>query len=173
MAAINYPIIVYRLLWDALLAHEPFETRFKEGNRIRFDEGKRDPLKDQLGPGDLPQCLVQITGVRDSLFTAYPRYGYNANFVPSSGQFKSQIDVIYEIELTTRGMDAMQANLDLMETLTALRKAGPTLGQTYIQTVGPGDSSQRETVTDTGEIDTVIRLRLPIRMQIEGTQLVV
>jgi hypothetical protein len=173
MAANNYPILVYGLIWDALLAHEPFTERFKPGNRIRFDQGKRDPIKDQLGPGDLPQCLIRLAGVNDSLYTATPRYGYNASFNASAGQFKSQLDFTYEIELTTRGMDSTQAHLDLMEVLTAIRLAGPTLGQTYIQTVGPASSTSAETVTDTGEIDTVIRLRLPTRLQIEGTQLVV
>jgi hypothetical protein len=172
MPANNYPITVYRLLWDALEAHAPVTERFKPGNRIRFDNGKRDPLKDQLGPGDLPQCLIRLVGVGDSLYTATPRYGYNASFDASAGQFKSQIDLTYDIELTTRGMDATQAHSDLMEVLTAIRLAGPTLGQTYIQTVGPAAATSQETVTETGELDTVIRIRLPVRLQVEGTQLV-
>jgi len=54
--------MVLQALWAMLLAHPAFVRDVKENNRIRFDDpSNRDPLKDAVQAGDLPEVAIGTT----------------------------------------------------------------------------------------------------------------
>ena len=53
---------VYTVLFDMLVAHEPFREQFKQGNLIRFDSDRIDPVKDGRSVSDTPECTLRPSG---------------------------------------------------------------------------------------------------------------
>ena len=62
---------VYEALWAMLEAHTGFTALVKIGNRIKHDEGKKDPEKKEVSGAALPEVrIVDIGGTGENIRTS-------------------------------------------------------------------------------------------------------
>lgn len=54
--------LVYNALWEMVERHKPLAELVIPENRIRFDKN-RDPVKEEISTGDLPELRLLTTGV--------------------------------------------------------------------------------------------------------------
>lgn len=86
--------MVYDALWRMLLAHPSFEQSVKPGNRVRYDDKtNRDPLKDTIAAGDLPEVALVSDTVSGNLLASSSTSMVTKRFsvLVSTGDFRAPI----------------------------------------------------------------------------------
>lgn len=175
MAATNYPKLVYAKIWTLLLAHTPFTTTYREGNRIRFDGTARDPMKESLGEGDLPQATLFPGTMQVGAFTDTPHYAHKIAHNPLTANDWAETWLLnYRLELIHRTLEIGESTLQLMEVMTALRKGNPKMGLTYVRRWGPLTLSAPAfgAAAEYGEDVWVHNINIPVELFINGSSLV-
>jgi len=111
--------LAYRAIWSALLAHSGFTALVKPGNQVDVSADAFQRLKDDVQSADTPQVLVL-----QSAFSIDP-FGDNSLAVSFTQG--------YEILATFDTLQLVSLNALKWETLRALVKAGPSLGQSFVR----------------------------------------
>ena len=86
--------MVYDALWQMLLSHPVFERDVKTGNRVRYDiKTDRDPMKDTIAAGDLPEVVLASDTVSGNLMQTSSTSMVTKRFsvLVSTGDFRAPI----------------------------------------------------------------------------------
>lgn len=138
MAATNYQLAIYAAIGNALDAHPPLDGTLRVRNLIRTDQQATPDPRNAKKPADFPRLDLKRKGFRAEAFGGNdgrtlqtPTSGFAAGGVwNESGVYIFQIEIIH-------GDFGLAANgLFESEVMTALHKAGPTLGLAYVESWG-------------------------------------
>lgn len=112
--------MVYDALWTMLEAHPQFEQDVKPGNRIKYNSDKdRDPLKQAVAAGDLPEVVLIGTTVAANLMSSSSGSSCTRQYtwLVSTGDFR------YNKYLAQVEWEIFVAMLNWRTVLTALKYA--------------------------------------------------
>jgi hypothetical protein len=182
MATNDYLTDLYGHLWTILLAHAPVADAVKPNNRIRFDQDRKNPIKDNWRDADFPELVLETGEMEDTAFTLAPTYAHGrTSFDPATQPWVEDLRPVYQLTVTHQNLDLAAAHLLELEILTALRRAGPKLGKSYVFQWGPARWSGRQITAArasnvsnaNGSLRFVNVLLLPVVIRLNGAQLII
>lgn len=180
MAAYDHETAIITQLWAVLEAHAPFTDVVKAGNRVKLNSGKADALKLNWAnsPNDFPEVTIVVAQSSDSLYTLAESYAMRpgATFTPATDGRTCEMVFVAVIDIVHRDTNFVAARQLTAEIMTAIRKAGPSLGITAfrVQRIGPVTKQSRIIAGRFGEmgdaggvrrITTSINLPVIVRAQ--------
>lgn len=176
MAAQDFLTAIYDKIWALLEAHGPWTALVKPGNRTRFSGDKMNPVKTNRMDADLIEATLWPAVIdEDSMFLATENYGHKVAFNVSTQSWRERITASFALELITPDLKIKTAHAVILESLTALRKGGPTLGLSYVRSWGPVTMDKRpaeqlEPISGTRRMVSMINI--PVTMHWQGSSLI-
>jgi len=174
MAATNFILTVYSKIMALLEAHAPVAGKLEIGNEVREDQSKLYPrARGAKLPNDFPQVYLTVGDTNGSILESTFAYE-DVNFDPTNGGWEEGIVQSFEIKIVHEALNLSLNSIFEVEVLTALRKGGPRLGQTFV--TGWTYTMRRQETTKgaaAGALRQITTITLPVQMQFDGSQLVI
>jgi hypothetical protein len=130
--ALDHEDEIYRKLWEAFEAYEPFTETFPVNNRIRYDtvEGLDEVEPENEADGDASQVKLYVSGGEDTLYSEDPTFCHETFGGPD--QFDERMIFTYRVE----ALSPYVGHADIVRHGSILRRAirnyGPKLQLPYI-----------------------------------------
>lgn len=162
MAERNVQLEAYQKIWEVLEGYAPFAADVPPGNRIKFDlnTGLFDPMKQNTADGDFHEAVLWPKSGSDDLHTTETTFGSFDGDGANCGA-NTEFELVYRLTITSPFMGINQISLTGTRALTALRKAGRTLGLDFAKGVTVTYETNRdvrdETVRWTHDVDIWIQ----------------
>lgn len=174
MAAEDFLTEIYTQIWALLEGHTPWAVLVRPGNRIKLD--KPQPSKTNRQDADTIEATLWPAEIEDSGFSLTENYALmKLPFVPAAQSWVERITASYKLDLVSPNLKIAKVHQVILESLTALRKAGPRLGLAFVARWGPVTMAARpdgELQEVSGTWRVVSSLLIPVQMNLKGESLI-